>query len=174
MALPNPSMSFSPFAILTAEEMNNLVENITALADWSAYTNNTLPYALLIDSSIPATKLNLLTLAPAVDANGWSKQPYDGTKYRYVKTFTGSTGSVAAGGGSPNTLVNSTSLPVGVASLATAIVTGKYSVEDSTSGGAWLIFGFGYISTAVRVFVRNGYGGGAITANYIVTLEIII
>lgn len=35
MALPNPSMSFSPFAILTAEEMNNLVENIEALADGS-------------------------------------------------------------------------------------------------------------------------------------------
>ena len=32
MSLPNPSMSFSPFAILTAEEMNNLVENIEALA----------------------------------------------------------------------------------------------------------------------------------------------
>lgn len=32
MALPNPSMSFSPFAILTAEEMNDLVENIESLA----------------------------------------------------------------------------------------------------------------------------------------------
>lgn len=33
MALPNPSMSFSPFAILTAEELNDLVENVEALAD---------------------------------------------------------------------------------------------------------------------------------------------
>lgn len=32
MSLPNPSMSFSPFAILTAAEMNDLVENIDALA----------------------------------------------------------------------------------------------------------------------------------------------
>jgi len=32
MALPNPSMSFSPFAILTAEEMNDLVENIESLS----------------------------------------------------------------------------------------------------------------------------------------------
>jgi len=30
--LPNPAMSFSPFAILTAEEVNNLVENIESLA----------------------------------------------------------------------------------------------------------------------------------------------
>lgn len=37
MALPNPTMSFSPFAILTAEEMNNLVENIESLADGSGF-----------------------------------------------------------------------------------------------------------------------------------------
>lgn len=45
MPLPNPSMSFSPFAILTAEEMNDLFENIEALQDGSAFdaltfTNN--------------------------------------------------------------------------------------------------------------------------------------
>lgn len=33
--LPNQSMSFSPFAILTAEEMNDIVENIESLADGS-------------------------------------------------------------------------------------------------------------------------------------------
>lgn len=33
--LPNPGMSFSPFAILTAEEMNDLVENIESLATGS-------------------------------------------------------------------------------------------------------------------------------------------
>ena len=32
MALPNTGMSFSPFAILTAEELNDMVENIEALA----------------------------------------------------------------------------------------------------------------------------------------------
>lgn len=35
MPLPNTSMSFSPFAILTAEEMNDLVENIESLSDGS-------------------------------------------------------------------------------------------------------------------------------------------
>lgn len=37
MALPNPGMSFSPFAILTAEEMNDLVENIESLADGTGF-----------------------------------------------------------------------------------------------------------------------------------------
>lgn len=47
MALPNPSMSFSPFAILTAEEMNDIVENIEALADVSAFNAGSFPITLL-------------------------------------------------------------------------------------------------------------------------------
>lgn len=39
VALPNLAMTFSPFAILTAEEMNDLVENIEALADGSGLAN---------------------------------------------------------------------------------------------------------------------------------------
>lgn len=40
MALPNPSMSFSPFAILTAAEMNDLVENDQALAAGTGLNSN--------------------------------------------------------------------------------------------------------------------------------------
>lgn len=47
MALPNPSMSFSPFAILTAEEMNDLVENINALQNLSAFENDSIGAKLL-------------------------------------------------------------------------------------------------------------------------------
>lgn len=40
MALPHPGMVFSPFDILTAEEMNYLVDNIESLQDGSAFDNN--------------------------------------------------------------------------------------------------------------------------------------
>lgn len=46
--LPNPGMSFSPFAILTAEEQNNLVENIESLATGVGVG----------DGAIPAIKTN--------------------------------------------------------------------------------------------------------------------
>lgn len=39
LSLPTPSMSFSPFAILTAEEMNDLVENDQALAAGTGLDN---------------------------------------------------------------------------------------------------------------------------------------
>lgn len=47
MALPNPSMSFTPFDILTAAEMNDLVENIEALANWTAFAAASLPVTIL-------------------------------------------------------------------------------------------------------------------------------
>lgn len=55
MALPNPAMSFSPFAILTAEEMNNLVENDQALADGSGFNTGAIPASALQASANPQT-----------------------------------------------------------------------------------------------------------------------
>lgn len=56
MSLPNPSMSFSPFAILTAEEMNDIVENIEALADGSG----------LDDEAVTVQKIDMATVLPAL------------------------------------------------------------------------------------------------------------
>lgn len=56
--LPNQNMSFSPFAILTAEEMNDLVENIESLADGSG----------IGDVAITASNIDLATL---YDAGVW-------------------------------------------------------------------------------------------------------
>ncbi len=51
MPLPNPGMTFTPFDPLTAAEMNDLVENIEALQNWSAYDNGTLPQRLIEGNS---------------------------------------------------------------------------------------------------------------------------
>lgn len=58
MPLPNPSMSFSPFAILTAEEMNNIIENVEALQDWTAFDNDSFPTALIDDEAITHPKIS--------------------------------------------------------------------------------------------------------------------
>jgi hypothetical protein len=50
--LPNDGMSFSPFAILTAEEMNDLVENIESLADGTG----------IGDGSVAADNIDFTTL----------------------------------------------------------------------------------------------------------------
>lgn len=58
MALPNPSMTFTPFDILTAEEMNDLVENITALWNGTAFNANSIDANFLLNSSIDGVKLD--------------------------------------------------------------------------------------------------------------------
>lgn len=50
--LPNPGMDFTPFDILTAEEMDDLVENIESLADGSG----------IGDKAVTADKIDLSTL----------------------------------------------------------------------------------------------------------------
>lgn len=57
MSLPNPGMAFTPFDPLPASELNDMVENIEALADGTGADNN----------SVTASKLatNAITLASA-------------------------------------------------------------------------------------------------------------
>ena len=48
MPLPNPGMTFTPFDPLPASDLNDIVENIAALQDWSAYDVNTFPQRLIL------------------------------------------------------------------------------------------------------------------------------
>lgn len=54
--LPNPGMSFSPFAILTAEEQNNLVENIESLATGTGIGDGAIGTVRIANDSVTASK----------------------------------------------------------------------------------------------------------------------
>jgi len=56
VSLPNPSMAFIPFAILTADEMNDLVENDQALAAGTGLNND----------AVPGSRLDITTLLPRI------------------------------------------------------------------------------------------------------------
>ena len=58
MSLPVPNMSFSPFAILTAEEMNDIVENIEALSAGNGLANGAVTTPKLQDGSVTPDKLS--------------------------------------------------------------------------------------------------------------------
>lgn len=53
--LPTPGMTFSPFDPLTAEEQNQIVENVESLADGTG----------IGDGAVTASKLDLTTLVPS-------------------------------------------------------------------------------------------------------------
>lgn len=78
MALPNLAMAFSPFAILTAEEMNDLVENIESLAAGTGLNDNAVLEAkTIVKSSYSTTEVN--TGAKWTDGASIYKKTFNGT-----------------------------------------------------------------------------------------------
>lgn len=129
MALPNPSMSFSPFAILTAEEMNDLVENIESLANGTGISAG----------AVTSSKINLTY---TTDANGWRVYDYGGYKdYVFQKS---NNSSFAMPAGQLN--LDNIPMPVGVTNFRTKNV----QVTLSTSN-AQVVLG-GYIGGATPDF----------------------
>jgi hypothetical protein len=49
--LPHPGMSFSPFAILTAEELNDIVENVESVATGIGLGDNSVPKSAIKSST---------------------------------------------------------------------------------------------------------------------------
>lgn len=85
MALPNPGMSFSPFAILTAEEMNDLVENIEALAAGTGLNNNVVGLTQMDLTTFP--KFSAYRNAAFTAASGDVIIPFDTEEYDIGSNF---------------------------------------------------------------------------------------
>lgn len=67
--LPNPSMSFSPFAILTAEELNDIVENIESLSDGSGIEDDSIVERVLaLGVSVQTVYAPFATVATSTSA----------------------------------------------------------------------------------------------------------
>jgi hypothetical protein len=60
--LPNPSMAFTPFDILLAEELNDLVENIESLATGSGIGDGSIGTSDLANSAVTSAKVDFTTL----------------------------------------------------------------------------------------------------------------
>lgn len=134
MPLPNPGMSFTPLDPLPASDLNDIVENVEALQDWSAYDNETLPTLLNVDEFlkgwIPGSGTWAYASAttftvPADDAARmsvgtkiWLTQTT--SKYFYVTGISGTTITVTAG--SDYTVAN-------------AAITAPYFSNDATPQG---------------------------------------
>lgn len=154
--LPN-NLSFSPFAILTAEEMNDLVENTEALSDGTGIEDEAITTRTLAQSAVTPEKMDL-DLA-ATDANGWTYIPWGKC---WIKTVTFNTGSV---GNNSYTTTASTVLPVGMSTLNSRPVSANAignGLNDSLHGFEFQPSASNNSSaTSIRRTIKNISGGNA-------------
>lgn len=84
--LPNPSMAFTPFDILLAEELNDLVENIEALATGSGIGDGAIGTSDLANAAVTSQKVDFTTFPKAkvnltantsLPNNAWSPIPFN-------------------------------------------------------------------------------------------------
>ena len=141
MSLPNPSMSFSPFAILTAEEMNELAENDQALAAGTGLDNNAVTTAKIADAGVTNAKLATGAGQPGGAWTAWSPTwsgvtVGNGTvvaRYSqtgktvscYVSFQLGNTSSISGAIGF--------SLPVTARAVTSTPLTGNSYIEDNST-----------------------------------------
>lgn len=76
MSLPNPGMDFVPFDILTAEELDNIVENIESLSDGVGLKNGViLPRSLSPTVGFYAEFSNGVSTRSSTNSNSWQRTP---------------------------------------------------------------------------------------------------
>lgn len=137
MSLPNPSMSFTPFDVLPASDLNDLVENIEALAAGTGLNNQV----------ITSSKLSLTTA-------------YQGNNTSGTTASTTYTSTLSGGGTTPTVTI--TVGPNGIALVgfnlsmgnnAVSTISAAVAVSGSTTIAATQDLCFGY---PTNVVIRGG------------------
>ena len=82
MALPNPGMDAVPFTPLTAEFLDDMIENIESLSDGTGFQNGAITTNTLAESAVTAGKLDYTS----VPLTAFMAAPYDPTKVSAVTT----------------------------------------------------------------------------------------
>jgi hypothetical protein len=174
MALPNPGMDAVPFTPLTAEFLDDMIENIESLSAGTGFGSKVIGTGTLADSAVTTAKLadaNVTTaklassavtnakiqFATTVDANGWSIYNYGSYKI-YRKVSSQSSISIAA---ADRTSFANISLPVGMSTLGTRQV--HATIRGSSYPGN---FSVGVIAgssdTVIQGLVSSNYNGGTL------------
>jgi hypothetical protein len=156
MSLPNPSMSFTPFDILTAEELNDLVENIEALSDGTGFEPGAVPvlrairYYTANDTwSKPANMQNsgFVRVIVVGGGGGSGGQP---------ATAAGQVGISGGGGGGGASIKKIAAASLGATVTVTVGAAGTAGASGANAGGTGGTSSFGAHCSAT-----GGVGGGA-------------
>jgi hypothetical protein len=154
--LPNPSMSFSPFAILTAQELNDLVENIESTATGVGIGDGAITSVKLIESffrgRLQLNTTNSIATGLVVQA-GWGSIQLNSTPsatkaVTFPRAYTsapivlvGSAGEVTADGNSyTSTSSSRLTLAQGFGISTTGFTAAVQRTNDTNGNGRWQYF----------------------------------
>lgn len=161
MPLPNPSMNFTPFDPLSAAELNDFVENIEALQDWSAFAAGVMPGNLIgsWDGWAPANEVWTYASATTINVPSGATSRYSiGDRIRINQT----TDKYFAIVGVANTLLTVTAGTDYTVANA-AIVDPHYS-HDISPPGYPTVFNYTPVWTASSV--NPSIGNGSIVGTF--------
>ena len=149
MALPNPSMAFTPFDILLAEELNDLVENIESLADGTGFDAGAIGTTDLADGAVTSAKVDFTTFPKAkvnltantsLPNNAWTSIPFDAEVFDV--------------GSMHSTSVNNTRVTIPASQGGIYLVVGMITITSNGTGSRGLRFTINGVTT------NNNESGG--------------
>jgi len=100
MGLPNPDIEFVPITPGTAEDMNNMVENIESLSAGTGFEDGAIDTDTLAESAVTLEKFDTTTIPMGLfylnssqntGSNAFAKVKLDSTAYNRLITFDGTT-----------------------------------------------------------------------------------
>lgn len=129
--LPNPSMAFTPFDILLAEELNDLVENIEALAAGTGIGDGSIGTSDVADGAVTYPKIGAFPKFSSYRNGGFttvnsliSKYPINAIEYDPNSGF--------------NITNNRYTIPAGAAGVWH--ISGRFSVQSSSAVAFIILF----------------------------------
>ena len=87
MALPNPGMDAVPFTPLTAEFLDDMIENIESLSDGTGFENGAITTNTLAESAVTRLKLDISTFGSSISSDSSSIVLPPGFKYLVIHTL---------------------------------------------------------------------------------------
>lgn len=106
MALPNPGMDAVPFTPLTAEFLDDMIENIESLSDGTGFENGAITTNTLADNAVTSRKVNSSTFpkfsvyrnsALTYTSGANTKLVFDATLWDTHSSFSAGTYTIPAG-----------------------------------------------------------------------------
>lgn len=174
MSLPNPGMDFTAYQTLTATEMDNLVENIEALADGSGLDNSAVTPAKLLTG----TGSSWVWQSWTPTLGGWSSNPTGGLYYYTVVGKMCTVNITQPNNGTSNATTCTFTLPLTSRNLTSMTWTAPAKIVDngsnSTTPGMARVQANSSTLTVYKDFAFNAFtaSGNKRVDNCILTYEI--